>query len=349
MNPHQPNTIAYRFSLLKGRLAALVTAGLVALILLVIVGRERAAPSVRHGWQADGLHGVLIHSIAVSGTNHAAVVVGTVQGAYRQTGHVWLPLGPREPIWSITISASGQEIVTASEDGMVVTYRGGMQQSAGRILPEGAYAVAIDPRSQRTLLAGGVGGIERTSDGGTHWHRVADLGSNACDDLVWTASGDVFAALVPSPKGRRAGPVLESRDGGRSWRSVGKHLPTSGVMSVLVVDKGALAGTMGFAVWRHEKGSKTWVRSSAGMPATQDHGAAMLTVMHGSTMVEYVGTIGHGIYRSTDGGRTWTSSSSGLTSQDNSDIVLALAYENTNQSILAGTADGLYRWSSRDK
>ena len=111
-------------------------------------------------------------------------------------------------------------------------------------------------------------------------------------------------------------------------------------MSVAVTPSSQVfSGTMGHAIW--SASGATWHRTAAGMPATDNHVAAILSIP-GRPRMMFVGTLGFGIYRSTDGGRRWTGLSQGLSPSENLNPVLSLVYDSKRHMLYAGTADGVY-------
>jgi photosystem II stability/assembly factor-like uncharacterized protein len=90
-------------------------------------------------------------------------------------------------------------------------------------------SIAVDPRSSRKLcVAGQVGGVLLSDDGGDSWRDVRypidlDVHSVTFDPLrsnvvyAATGGGENFPDPTPPPKGR---PLYRSRDGGQSWESI---------------------------------------------------------------------------------------------------------------------------------
>jgi hypothetical protein len=96
---------------------------------------------------------------------------------------------------------------------------------------------------------------------------------------------------------------------------------------------------MGHAIW--SASGSIWRRTAAGMPASNDHVAAIVS-LPGRPHIVFGGTLGFGIYRSSDAGQHWTSFSQGLSPSGNPNPVLSLAYDSDRHVLYAGTADGVY-------
>lgn len=248
-------------------------------------------------------------------------------------------------LWDVGTAGHGRYVVTADNDGRVhVSVDGGRDWSSYLLTTNGAYAVTIRPEHPRWMLAGTGGGIYASWDAGRRWIRTVRLGTSAADGFSWLAGSttDILAATVSSSNRGFAPPALISKDAGLHWQPYGSDLPAAGVMSVLSTPgRQSFAGTMGYGVWERGPSTQAWVRRPADMPATDDHGAALL-ITPGAHPLLLVATIGHGVFRSTDEGRTWRSDSAGLPAEDGERIVLALAYNPATHAVLAGTAEGVY-------
>ena len=159
------------------------------------------------------------------------------------------------------------------------------------------------------------------------WHPLGKGPLHADDPAYPYTYGDGFGLLsgrvsdyAYNPRDKRvyasvaSGGVWESRDDGRTWRSIGNKLPTQTVGSVewspaaggtliAVTGDNAFGGNTyaGLGVFRSTNDGRTW-RRAKGVPAgAQGFKAA---VDPSNPRIIYAAT-GAGLFRSTDGGRTF--------------------------------------------
>lgn len=200
-------------------------------------------------------------------------------------------------------------------------------------------AVSVLWSADRWLLAGGVEGIARSSDGGTTWQLATIAGKFA-----------PIAALIASPRFAEDGialaatvgdGLLRSDDGGRSWRSANFGLQDFEVTTLAWgAAESVVAGTAS-GLYHSPNGGRAWraVPGTEGLPiaalsalpdgsviAAREHGGllqlpraedrwqvygevaedVLATTLLCSSDGVLLGTAGHGLLHSTDNGSTWT-------------------------------------------
>ncbi|MEO6968605.1 MAG: hypothetical protein ABI132_09195 [Rhodanobacteraceae bacterium] len=122
--------------------------------------------------------------------------------------------------------------------------------------------------------------------------------------------------------GAAGGGVWKTIDAGRTWQSLGDHLPAAAVGAIAVASSNAnviYVGTgqvaarydvaAGSGVFVSRDGGKSW--QGAGLAATRNIGKILIDPRDANTVL--VGALGHyfgpnherGVFRSTDGGKTW--------------------------------------------
>ena len=228
--------------------------------------------------------------------------------------------------------------------------------------------MAADPETG-TLWAGGGGdwhgaGIWRSEDGGENW-QVTRLTSGTMDK--WAATDPDFARMIgwtdtPLPfgesfqqiwslglahgvlyAGTKPAGLLESRDGGRSWRRIesltdhpsaeGWNPGAAGLVLHTIVShpddpKKLWIGISAAGVFATEDGGETWERrnrlSNAEAHADHDHPAGPRDGETGHCVHNMMRAPGptdllyqqnhHGVWRSADGGRSWEGINEGLPS-----------------------------------
>ena len=308
----------------------------VALVCLVMPAAASA------GWQQLALPGVLVHSVARSPSDSRVWLAGGGGGIWRsEDGAQTWQLVDRSlsQIWAVRWTDDGESALATgigrapfkdSRD------RGRTWQETGAGLSgRAAYAVLpLDPAGD-SLLLGTDQGIYLSTDAGISWQPTSGIAPGEGVDALLPATGGVLAGLVP-------GGVAESTDGGRSWHTVVGSLGGGGGVMSLASSPGRAqitAGTMGHAVWSQRSASE-WAAQGDGLPSLA-HGSALVADPD-RPGVMYVGTLGQGVYKTTDGGGRWRPLTTGLSG--NSSIVLSLALSPTDDTLIAGTAAGLYQF-----
>lgn len=202
-------------------------------------------------------------------------------------------------------------------------------------------SIAVDPtNSEKLCLAGQVGGILLSEDGGQSWKDVRypidlDVHSVSFDPIdssviyAATGGGENFPDPTPAPKGR---PVYRSVDGGKSWESITDSFRRTYSVPVRVHPKDSRILYVGVA----EDPPPSWLKRPAmangALMRSSDRGASWEQLSAGlpdplRSMVEciefdpdepdhvFIGTGGEGarfikleegeIYRSQDRGNHW--------------------------------------------
>lgn len=216
--------------------------------------------------------------------------------------------------------------------------------------PPVAEVIAIRV-ADHVLLAGGIGTIVFSTDGGNRWH----IGHTEM-------MSDAVTCLEPSPRFGRDGivlagtdgsGVLRSVDGGRSWRSASFGLQDFTIIALAAAPEWTtreiVFAATAHGLYRSPNGGRAWMRSDTGMPDTVVQ-ALVVSPTFTRDRTVFAGTETHGLFRSTDAGKTWHSLWSGVGADEELSAINALwlhpAFD-TTPIILVGTADG-YIWRSND-
>lgn len=211
------------------------------------------------------------------------------------------------------------------------------------------HSITVDSRSPRTLYAGAVGTIWKSTDAGRSWTsaptpltRAAQVRAIVIDP---TDSSIVYAAGIG---------VSKSRDGGTTWTAMysgmstiigpDELIPSTTSLAIDFLSPSILYAGGGRGVFRSTDGGATWQARRDGLPP---HTEAIPNIVwglvidpdHPSTL--YAGLHTAGVFKSTDGGLNWSAANSGL----NNFGVVALAIDRQSPNRLyAGTLDGgVYR------
>lgn len=270
------------------------------------------------GWaaRAHGLRGTEVTGISIRPDRRDTAYVATRNdGLYRTTdgGQRWERIGEtvlRERIRALAMAPSdpatlyvGTEpaaLFVSPDEGKTWTETPGVRelaQTRAWTYPVPTVAphirgIAVDPKDpRRVFLAGQVGGVLWTEDGGKRWMDVRDpidmdVHAITVDSrepstvYAATGGGEAFPAKSAPPKGR---PLYRSRDGGRSWESITDTLERTYAVPVKVDPRNSQVLYLGVAFdepphWlnRPEKadsalmkstdGGRTWRRLTGGLP-----------------------------------------------------------------------------------
>ena len=253
-------------------------------------------------WQAVGLAGREINSLAVHPSRDATVYAATSDGLYKSTnaGSSWRLLHriPYEDHMAVAIAPSKPSVAYAATfDGGV--FRSGDGGTTWRKLSLDQYSVvlslAVHPERPGTVYAGTrFLSVVRSTDGGKTW-RVRDSFCSGCDPLQIAIDSTRPRIAYAAHDG---GGLIRTTDSGKTWQSLARwKLPNS--QAAVVIDR------------------------------------FQPNVVYISGYGEEPHDVTPGVYKSTDRGQTWTLLNEGLTSTN----VLSLALSRSGRRLHAGTTD----------
>ncbi|HEY2988774.1 MAG TPA: hypothetical protein VGL11_13670 [Candidatus Binatia bacterium] len=207
------------------------------------------------GWKIEGqdLAGAEVNCLAIRPDRRAVVYAGIRGGGLHRTddsGKRWQKLGEKslsDKVRTLALDPSDPKVVyvgtepaalwKSEDEGKSWRELAGVRKLADErkwtypvpsIQPH-LRSIAVDPRNSRKLcLAGQVGGVLLSDDGGESWRDVRypidmDVHSVTFDPAdpkviyAATGGGENFPEPTPPPKGR---PLYRSADGGNSWESI---------------------------------------------------------------------------------------------------------------------------------
>jgi photosystem II stability/assembly factor-like uncharacterized protein len=281
------------------------------------------------------------HATALKQLNHrlAALRSANVNGRGPTVNSLtWTPIGP-------------QPIDTPYTDPVVT----------GRV-----SALAVDPRNSNTVYLGGaMGGVWKTTDGGTTWTPLTDTQTSLAVGSIVLDPGHPDTVFVGTGEENFSGDsyygagILKSTNGGASWTQLcgpfcgpvgqdsyyggGAHIgglavhPTNGQVLLAAVSLLSQDG-----IYRSIDGGVSWTQVLSGNPGT----AVIFDPTNGNVAFAALGNSfsggTEGVYKSTNGGQTWSaangSGSNTLPLINAGRIVLAMAASST-QTLYAGVAD----------
>ncbi|MFI5181267.1 MAG: WD40/YVTN/BNR-like repeat-containing protein [Thermoanaerobaculia bacterium] len=282
-------------------------------------------------------------------------VIGVCNGGVWRTtdfGVTWRPLfdgQPTQSVGSVAVAPSDPDVLYVGSgeglqrpdlsvgDGLYRSTDGGKSWIHGG-LRDGQQipAILVDPRKPETILVAVLGhpfgpneerGVFRSTDGGATFAKVLYKDENTGAIALSRDPVNpevVYAALWESRQGpweegefRGAGSGLhKSSDGGKSWRPIGKGLPTFaqglGRMGIAVApsDPGRLYAVVEAApdqggVFRSEDGGERWRRVNA-ENRVGGRASDFAEIKVDPENADVVWVANTSTYRSIDGGRTFT-------------------------------------------
>jgi photosystem II stability/assembly factor-like uncharacterized protein len=327
----------------------------IALFLLLFAGSavaQSVSPQVMSGlkWRLIGpFRGGRVVAVAGVPGDSTTFYFGAVNGGVWKTtdaGTVWRPIFDKQPVASIgaiavapsdpkTIYAgtgesdirsdlsSGNGVYKSSDGGSTWAHMG--LEDARQI-----SRIVIDPRDPKVVYVGALGhaygpneerGVYRSVDGGVHWAKVLDEGSEiGISDLAicpgkpqllfagtWNTHRPPWSTYAPIDG--PGGGLYRSQDAGKTWSRLNNGLPEGdwGRIGVDVAPDGkrvyALIQAKKAGLYRSDDGGDTWTLENADPRLTSRAWYFnSITVDGQNPDVIYIPNVA--LYRSIDGGKT---------------------------------------------
>ena len=214
--------------------------------------------------------------------------------------------------------------------------------------PVAATAVAIPDSFDRNpiIIAGMVGGILVSADGGFHWHLPKLPSPPPTISALATSPAFPRDGIVAA--GTMGDGVLISSDRGFSWVSWNFGLLDLNILSLAITPSFALDGTI-FAgtetgIFRSTNGGRAW--REVDLPIGYEPVLCLaISPAFGQDLTAFAGTESQGILVSRDEGETWQQLPSPFTGEPVNSLIPALAKDGTLE--LVALTNGLV-WISRD-
>src|SRR6266511_5193762 len=328
--------------------------GSIAVIATFLIGTPA------HGaWQAAGLQGSNVLSLAEDPTVGSTWFAGTASGAiYKYTEATgWLAASTGLPsghgVLALRIDPASPAVVYAALDGAGV-YRstdGGNTWSPAGLDALSVRSIEVDPYDSSILYAAANGQIYRSVNAASSWEAVtATVLASANVQKVTFNPPDLTQTPPPARTdtiyAAALGGLYRSADRGSSW--VMLDTAASGVSSVnfttVAVDLKdpavVYAGTADAGICKSADGGNTWAAMSDGLGAIDVVAIAFYPQASSSLLV---GTAADGIYRSDSSGRSWYAWNDG-NDATRANAVAFLAPQGT--VIFAGTNDGVFSFDN---
>ena len=322
-------------------------------LVVVSVAAQSVRPELYNGlrWRLIGpFRGG--RAVAVTGVpgNPTTFYFGAVNGGIWQTtdaGVVWRPIFDDQHMASIgalAVAPSDPKTIYAgtgesdirsnmsSGDGVYKSVDGGQTWSSTGLRDSRQISrIVVDPQDYGVVYVAVLGhayapnaerGVYKTTDGGTHWTKVLDQGSDtgAADLAIAAAKPNILFATMwrarrppwstYAPLGGPGSALYRSIDSGQSWtRLTGAGLPDGdwGRTAVAVSPDGrrvyALIETKKGGLYRSDDGGDTWsLANSDARITSRSWYFGSITIDPKNSDVIYIPNVA--LYRSEDGGKT---------------------------------------------
>jgi photosystem II stability/assembly factor-like uncharacterized protein len=254
-----------------------------------------------------------------------AVLLSAASRLFAQDS-AWVAEGLQgKAVYSLALGQTPRTLFAATSDGFfrsTEAERWTQLQTPG-IFPE---FVAVDPSNAETVYAGGLGGLFRSIDSGSHFRMLSSMPVRclaidpAAPTTLYVGSGYTFDATTAS-----AGTVHKSTNGGASWSDLNTTSLVDGIASLVLDPRRPGIVYAGASIYYDYPGYPPAPRTAhEALIGTDDGGVDWSRLLPGSGIVEvralavdpqlgtvYAGT-GNSVFRSGNFGADWTRSEIGL-------------------------------------
>lgn len=298
---------------------------------------------------SEGMKGQAVLGLAMAPSNSRVLIAGTLQGVFRtdDSGAHWRQISDPtihevqsiaiDPLDPNTVYAGTWHLPWRTKDNGA--HWTGI--TTGLIDDSDVFSMVIDSSQPSVLFLSACSGIYRTDSSGDLFHKVQGIPTTARRTRVLTMDpanhNMVYAGTTEG--------LYKTLDGGTNWtRTTGPDVIVNDVYVDPRNPKHVLLATDRSGVLASEDGGIGFLASNTGF--SQRQVAALLPDAKNPATL-YAGVINDkaygGMFVSTDYGRTWRQQSNGL---DGNDVFLLA--QNGAGILLAGTNDGVFRWSGTE-
>jgi photosystem II stability/assembly factor-like uncharacterized protein len=293
-----------------------------------------------------GIQGQAVLALAQAPSLSRVLIAGTLKGVFRtdDRGAHWRPISDPaiHEVQSISIDPYDPDVVYAGTWHLPWRTRDGGAHWAsikeGLIDDSDVFSVVVDGSRPSVLFLSACSGIYRSDTFGDLFRKVQGIPSTARRTRVLTMDpADRNTVYAGTTEG-----LYKTTDGGDNWtRTTGPDVivndvyvdPRNPKHVLLATDRsGVLASEDGGAGFQDSNTGFSQRQVSALLPDAKNPGTLYAGVINDKTW--------GGVFVTTDYGKTWKQQSDGLNGVD----VFLLAQSDAG-TLLAGTSDGVYRWS----
>lgn len=211
------------------------------------------------------------------GRRYIAGTFKSVDGGVR-----WTPLDDVVPI-AVDPEQQSTVYATSSREGIVKSTDGGQHWGPTNFPrpgtpPDAALTIAFDPATPKTVYAGALYGVFKSTDGAVTWKDAGGLNSSVLALAIDPTTPEIVYAGVNRQPGRAPENVFKSTDGGTHWTNSSSGLPDTSIRA-LVIDplhsSSIYAGTDGGGVFESTNSGSDWHAMNSGLYSLRVEGLAM--------------------------------------------------------------------------
>ena len=289
--------------------------GLVLCIgLLLLPGALHAAP-----WLPFGPDGGDARRLATDPKDHLHLFLGTANGWIYETrnfGTTWRRValvGHRDDLVldSIVVDPTdskhllvGAWVLGSSDGGMFISSDGGKSWvNQAEMRGQSVRSLAISLSDPRSLVAGSLQGVFRSTDSGQHWRRISPLDSSEIHEVESVAIDPadpnvIYAGTWHLP--------WKTTDGGEHWDNIKDGIIDDSDVFSIIVDPAApriVYASACSGIYKSEDAGMQFHKVQ-GIPSTSRRTRVLLQDSANRAVV-FAGTT-EGLYRTEDSGKVWT-------------------------------------------
>lgn len=284
----------------------------------------------------------MLEAFAMSETKPKVLYAGLIGGdVYRSkdSGRTWLKVGNTGTTVIFQLLASpvnGNWVYAADGQEVRASPNQGQMWAPTSLSARSLTCVSSSPFLDSLLLAGGIGGLFKSTDGGNTW-SLAGLGDQGVTAIALSqeSARTMYAATS-------IGGVFRSEDGGSTWQAINAGLPSDFRGETLAVSSVRpeilYAGGRG-GLFRSEDGGDTWQK----LPIDQlspyfPTEISSVFVDPSDPNIIYASVAMVGIARSIDGGLSWV-----LTGLRGGQTILAFAADASRPGLVVASGPGVFK------
>ena len=269
-------------------------------------------------WLPFGPDGGDARSFAVDPHDHSHLYLGTLTGWIYESwngGADWKRLasvGKRDNLAldSIVVDSVnskrilvGAWILGSSEGGLYISNDGGVNwESEADMRGQSIRSLAAAPSDPKTLVAGTLTGVYRSTDGGEHWQLISPAGSQEIHEVESVAIDPANPQIIYAGTWHLP---WKTTDGGEHWINIKQGvIDDSDVFSIIVdpKDPSVVYASACSGIYKSQNGGEKFQKVQ-GIPSTARRTRVLMQDPQNLNIV-FAGTT-EGLFRTGDSGATW--------------------------------------------
>jgi photosystem II stability/assembly factor-like uncharacterized protein len=269
-------------------------------------------------WLPFGPDGGDARSFAVDPHDHSHLYLGTLTGWIYESwngGGDWKRLasvGKRDNLAldSIVVDSVnskrilvGAWILGSSEGGLYISNDGGLNwESDADMRGQSIRSLAAAPSDPKTLVAGTLTGVYRSTDGGEHWQIISPAGSQEIHEVESVAIDPANPQIIYAGTWHLP---WKTTDGGEHWTNIKQGvIDDSDVFSIIVdpKDPSVVYASACSGIYKSQNGGEKFQKVQ-GIPSTARRTRVLMQDPQNLNIV-FAGTT-EGLFRTGDSGATW--------------------------------------------